>query len=368
VAEPLHLSRADARRLAVRAQLLAAPRPTDLLEVVRRLTFVQLEPTSPVAPSADLVLWSRLGATYRPQDLRDALDEQRLVELDSLARPAEDVSLHRAEMAAWPGVGDLKDWQRDLRRWVEVNDACRLDLLERLRGDGPLPASALPDTCVVPWRSSGWNDDRNVLMLLTRMAHRGEVAVAGQEGREKLWDLAERVYPDDPVVPYDEAVRERDRRRLRSLGIARGGRRAVPLEPVDVGDEGAVAVVEGTKGTWRVDATLLDQPFEGRAALLSPFDRLVADRRRTTEIFEFDYVLEMYKPAAKRRWGYYALPILYGDRLVGKLDARAHHDEGLLRVAAVHEDEPFETEVREAVHGEIDALAAWLGLQVELPA
>ena len=205
-------------------------------------------------------------------------------------------------------------------------------------------------------------------MLLTRMAHRGEVAVAGQEGREKLWDLAERIYPDDPVVPYDEAVRERDRRRLRSLGIARGGRRAVPLEPVDVGDEGTVAVVEGTKGSWRVDATLLDRPFEGRAALLSPFDRLVADRRRTTEIFEFDYLLEMYKPAAKRRWGYYALPILYGDRLVGKLDARAHRDEGLLRVAAVHEDEPFGAEVREAVHVEVEGLAEWLGLQVELPA
>lgn len=365
--EPLRLNRVDARRLAVRAQLLMLPRPVDLLDVVRRLTFVQLEPTSPIAPSADLVLWSRLGASYRPQDLRDALDEQRLVELDSLARPAEDVALYRAEMAAWPGVGELKEWQLELRRWVEANDACRLDLLERLRGDGPLPASALPDSCVVPWRSSGWNDDRNVLMLLTRMAHRGEVAVAGQDGREKLWDLAERVYPDDPVVPHDEALRERDRRRLRSLGIARAGRRVVPLEPVDVGEEGEVAVVEGTKGTWRVDTALLDQPFEGRAALLSPFDRLVADRKRTTEIFGFDYVLEMYKPVAKRRWGYYALPILYGDRLVGKLDARAHHDEGVLRVAAVHEDEPFADAVRDAVHAEIEALAEWLGLRVEMP-
>jgi uncharacterized protein len=351
----------------MRAQLLACPRPVGLLDVVRGLTFVQLEPTSPIAPSADLVLWSRLGAAYRPQDLRVALDEQRLVELDSLARPAEDVALYRAEMAAWPGVGDLKEWQRDLRRWVEANDACRLDLLERLRGDGPLPASALPDTCVVPWRSSGWNDDRNVLMLLTRMAHRGEVAVAGQEGREKLWDLAERIYPDDPVVPYDEALRERDRRRLRSLGIARAGRRVVPLEPVDVGEAGTMAVVDGTKGTWRVDPTLLDEPFEARPALLSPFDRLVADRKRTTEIFGFDYALEMYKPAAKRRWGYYALPILSGDRLVGKLDARAHRDEGVLRVAAVHQDEPFDQGVRDAVHAEVDALAAWLGLGVELP-
>jgi uncharacterized protein len=367
VPEPLRLSRVDARRLAVRAQLLACPEPVDMLDVVRRLTFVQLEPTSPIAPSADLVLWSRLGAAYRPQDLRDALDEQRLVELDSLARPAEDVALYRAEMEAWPGLGELQPWQLETRSWVEANNACRMDLLERLRGDGPLPASAIPDTCLVPWRSSGWNNHRNVLMLLTRLAHRGEVAVAGQAGREKLWDLAERVYPDDPVVPHDEALRERDRRRLRSLGIARAGRRVVPLEPVDVGEEGDVAVVEATKGTWRVDPTLLDQRFEARAALLSPFDRLVADRKRTTEIFGFDYALEMYKPAVKRRWGYYALPILYGDRLVGKLDARAHRDEGVLRVAAVHEDRPFDSAQHDAVRAEIDALAAWLGLEVDLP-
>jgi uncharacterized protein len=90
-----------------------------------------------------------------------------------------------------------------------------------------------------------------------------------------------------------------------------------PVDRIDVGDIGEPAVVEGVKGEWRVDPFWLDQPFSGRVALLSPLDRLVSDRKRMVELFDFDYQLEMYKPAARRRWGYFALPILYGDRLVG---------------------------------------------------
>jgi uncharacterized protein len=132
------------------------------------------------------------------------------------------------------------------------------------------------------------------------------------------------------------------------------------------------------KGAWRVDADALEwsisgEPFAGRTALLSPFDGLIRDRKRMVELFEFDYALEMYKPPAKRRWGYYALPILHGDRLIGKLDAAANHRDATLVVHAIHQDvpfEPFTTEVAESVDAEIDALAAWLGLErvgVRLP-
>ena len=158
-------------------------------------------------------------------------------------------------------------------------------------------------------------------MMLQKLVERGEVAAAGGQGRDRLWDLASRIYPDDPVPPEDEARRLLDERRLSALGIARASAAKLPMEPIDVGDAGEPAVVEGVRGTWRVDPAQLGQPFAGRAALLSPFDRLLADRKRMAELFEFDYILEMYKPAAQRRWGYYALPILYGDRLVGKLDA-----------------------------------------------
>ena len=121
-------------------------------------------------------------------------------------------------------------------------------------------------------------------------------------------------------------------------------------------------MVDGVKGTWRVDPDLLGQPFAGRAALLSPFDRLVHDRKRMVELFGFDYQLEMYKPAAKRRWGYFALPILSGDALVGKLDATADRKGGVLRVDAIHRDVPFTREMTRGVDAEIAALASWLGL------
>lgn len=361
------LSRADARRIAVRAQALTTQRPADLFETVRRLSLLQLEPTNAIAPSADLVLWSRLGtAHYSPQELRDAVNEQQLIELRGTVRPVEDLALYRADMAEWPGTGELRGWQEYRRAWVAVNEACRLDILERLRADGPLPSKELPDTCVQPWTSTGWNNNRNVAMMLDFLVQRGEVAVAGWDGRDKLWDLASRVYPDDPPVPSQEARRLRDERRLRALGIARSRGPECAAEPLDVGPAGEPAVVEGVRGEWRVDPALLGQPFAGRTTLLSPFDRLLHDRKRMAELFEFDYHLEMFKPAAKRKWGYYALPILHGDRLVGKLDARADRKAGVLRVTAVHRDVPFGKSMAASVDREIRDLANWLDLELDL--
>ncbi len=361
------LSRTQARRIAVQAQLLTKERPADLFETVRGLSLLQLEPTSAVAPSADLVLWSRLGSAYSPQELRDALDAQLLLELRGTVRPVEDIALYRADMAEWPGRGDLPGWKLGQQQWVRDNDACRRDILDRLRADGPLPARELPDTCARPWSSSGWNNNRNVTMLLHLMVQRGEVAVAGGMGRDRLWDLASRVYPDDVDIPAEEARRLRDERRLRALGIARSRGPECPVEPLDVREAGEPAVVEGVRGRWRVDPARLGQPFSGRAALLSPFDRLLHDRKRMADVYAFDYHLEMYKPAAARRWGYYALPVLYGDRLVGKLDARADRKAGVLRVAAVHRDVPFSKAMTAAVDAEIRDLARWLDLELVLP-
>jgi uncharacterized protein YcaQ len=169
------------------------------------------------------------------------------------------------------------------------------------------------------------------------------------------------------VPSVEEAERFKNERRLSALGIARAKATKMPVEPIDVSEAGEPAVVEGVKGEWRVDPAALGADFEGRTALLSPFDRLVHDRARAQELFDFEYVLEMYKPAAKRRWGYFALPVLHGDRLVGKVDAAADRKASVLRVNAIHEDVKFTREISKGVQAELEDLAAWLGLDTIEP-
>jgi uncharacterized protein YcaQ len=267
-----------------------------------------------------------------------------------------DLPLHLAEMELWP------PWE-ETRDWLEANELFRNEVLDILDADGPLPSRAVKATAQVPWQSSGWNADRNVRMMLSCLLSRGEVALNGRAGSQRQYDLAERVYPSGvDAVPLEEARAERDSRRLRGLGIARAKGTALPGEPIHVRDAGEPAVVEGVDGEWRVDPTQLGLDFEGRTALLSPFDPVVRDRVRMEALFEFEYVLEMYKPAAQRRWGYFALPILYGDRLVGKLDAIADRKASVLRVNAVHEDVRFTRAIAKGVQAELEDLAAWLGL------
>jgi uncharacterized protein YcaQ len=351
------LTKAQARRIAVRAQMLDANRPTDLVAVVQQLTMLQIDPTAAIAPSADLVAWSRLGSAYQPAHLTHALEEDRtLFELDAMVRPMSDLGLYLAGAAGFPSYDTSRAWLRD-------NDRFRRDILKLLRKSGPVASRDIPDTCVVPWASSGWTNNRNVTQMLEFLMMRGEVAIAGRVGRERVWDLPERVYPADVVVPSVEAAeRLKNERRLASLGIAREKTRAMPMEPTHVGEAGEPAVVEGVKGEWRVDPAALGQDFEGRTALLSPFDRLVHDRVRTEELFDFEYTLEMYKPAAKRRWGYFALPVLHGDRLVGKVDAKADRKASVLRVNAIHEDVKFTRAVTQGVQAELEDLTSWLGL------
>jgi uncharacterized protein len=351
------LTKAQARRIAVRAQLLDAPRPTELVPVVQQLTLLQIDPTAAVAPSADLVAWSRLGSAYQPAHLQQALEQDRtLFEHNALVRPMSDLGLVLA------GARTARSHERTAT-WIRDNDTFRRDILKLLRRSGPLSSRDIPDTCVVPWASTGWTNNRNVTQMLEFLMMRGEVAIAGRVGRERLWDVPARVYPADVVVPsVDEAHRVRNERRLASLGIARKKTTAMPIEPVDVGEAGEPALVEGTKGEWRVDPAALGGDFEGRTALLSPFDRLVYDRARAQELFDFEYTLEMYKPAAKRRWGYFALPILHGDRLIGKVDAVADRKTSVLRVNAIHEDVKFTRAMTKSVNEELEDMAAWLAL------
>jgi uncharacterized protein YcaQ len=359
-ATAVRLDQREAGRIAIRAQRLDGDRPRDLLPLVRQLTFLQVDPTSAIAPSADLIAWSRLGSGYSPDALRSALEVERTmfeqkaqedprIAPFALIRPVSDLCLYLDAMSSGP-PGERP------REWLKANAAFRRDVLARLRDAGPLLSRDIADTSTVPWTSSGWTHDQNVTKMLEFLAARGEIATAGRIGRQRTWDLAERVYPADiDVVPEADAKTLRNQRRLRSLGIAL---------PIVVGEAGLPAAVEGSELQWRVDPEALDQPFSGRTALLSPFDRLVHDRVRTRELFDFEYTLEMYKPAAARRWGYFALPILHQDRLVGKVDAIAERKAGILRVNAIHEDVPFNAAMSGDVRAELVELAGWLRLEV----
>lgn len=349
----------EARRIAVHAQLLDRPRPTDIVEVVERLTFLQIDPTAAIAPNADLVLWSRLGSSYNPADLVKALEHDRtLVETVAYIRPPHDVPSVIAEVNA-------AESHPFMAEWLAQNEPFRCDILALLDTRGPLLSREIPDTSVVAWPSSGWTNNRNTTKMLEALAHRGHIAISGRKGRQRYWDLPERVYPPDlPTLDLETAVAERNERRLAAVGIARASGPVSPTENPYVGPAGEEAVVAGVPGTWRVHPAYLGLPFSGRTALLSPFDRLVHDRVRTEQLFGFEYILEMYKPKDKRRWGYFALPILHRERLVGKLDARSDREGGRLVVNATHEDVPFSKTTTAAVRREIANLATWLGLDL----
>ena len=362
------LTKSQARQIAGRAQLLDAYRPSDFLAMGRHLTMLQLDPVAAIAPSADLVSWTRMGGAYRPEHLVAALEEDRtLYEVRAIIRPTVDLPLQTAAMHAWPfSSEDKRSWAAPgpiAHRWIAANASFRKDVLKLLRDRGPLLSRDIPDTSTVPWESTGWTGNRNVTQMLEFLSARGEIATTRRQGRQRMWDLAERVYPlVEEVVPLDEARRIMAARRLKSLGIARPETTGVAGERWIEEVAGERVEVEGTQGEWMLDPEASEGTFEGRTAILSPFDRLIHDRVRAQDLFDFEYYLEMYKPKDKRRWGYFALPILHHDHLIGKLDATADRKAGVMRVHAIHEDIRFTKAMTSAVHSEVASLASWIGL------
>lgn len=350
------LTRDEARRIAVRAQLLDADRPTDVVGVAEQLGAIKIDPTAPIAPAEQTILWSRIGASYEPAQLSQAAEMDRLLfECDGAFRPVSLLPLMLPAMRRWPS-------RASTREWLDANGRFRADVLARPRADGPLLASDIPDTAAVARTPDSWSGSNQVPHMLEFLQRQGEVAVAGREGRLRRWDLAERVYPANmPEYEFDEAERMLSERRLQAAGIAKKS----PWTPV--GDAGEPAVIEGSTRAYRVDPeaiAALDTDAGGRAAFLSPYDGMLFDRPRLKEIFEFEYVLEQFKPKAQRRYGYFAHPILLGDRFVGLLDAEVNRERETLTVNDVHELIPFDADEHEMVRAEVDTLAEWLGVTV----
>jgi len=288
------VSTEEARRIAVRAQLLDGS-ATSVLDTVRQLGYLQIDPISTVAPPQQLVLWSRLGP-YDVAELDRLLwEEKKLFEWNAFIRPIEDLPLMRARMRRRRGK---YAWERRSNEFLKANPRFKRYVLRELERRGPLLSRELDDNSVRTWKSHGWYGSRNVSVMLDILHGRGVVAIVGRRGGQRLWDLAERWYPETETIPLREAERLIAEKRFRALGVRRTG-------------DGWEAHPEATDGT-----------APDRVTLLSPFDRLIYDRDRAEELFDFRYRLEIYVPKAKREYGYYVLPILVGDRLVGRVEPR----------------------------------------------
>jgi len=283
------VSLAEARRIAVRSQLLDGS-ARNLLDTVRRLGFLQLDPISAVAPPQYLIPWSRLGSYDRAELDRLLWEERKLVEWRAFVYPMEDLPLLRARMREKP-------LNKNAYEWLAENRSFRRHVLRELEGRGPLLGREIEDHKALKREDHDWWGARKMGLMLEILAANGEVAVVGRRGNQRLWDLGERWYPDTEKIPWREAKELIDEKRFRALGVK----------------------IERGKLLVHPDANAAPVPAT-RTTFLSPFDRLIHDRARTEALWGFYYRLEMYVPKAKREYGYYVLPILRGDRLVGRIE------------------------------------------------
>ena len=392
LAIPLRL----ARRLAISRQRLAGPRPQPtregLLDVIGDLRYLQIDPISVVARSHQLVLWSRVGPYDRAE--LEALQWRDRAVFEYWAHGAsivltEDYPLHQLRMRRYPT--DRWAHGRRTRAWLEENKALRRHVLSRLRREGPLPLRAFEDRATVGWTSGGWTSGRNVERMLDVLWTQGKVVIAGRRGQQRLWGLAEDWFPTWTPrggLSEQEVIRRAAQWSLRALGVAtarqirdhftvahasslpsvlaklREARRIVSATVVT--DDGALP------GLWFVHAddvplleALLEGSWEPRTTLLSPFDNLIIDRARTEALFGFRFRMEIYVPKGLRQHGYYVLPVLHGDRLIGRADLRADRPRGVLAVNAIHTetDAPGDRATGRAVQGSLEELAGFVGAE-----
>ena len=386
----------QARRLAILKQRLAGPRPRPtpdgIVELIRDLGCVQIDPIRAVERTQYLVLWSRLG-NYDPAHLDTVLwEDKRLFEYWAHAASivlTENFQIHSSQMAvAHSGNGK---WDKQTRRWLKKNDELRKRVIDTLKENPPLSAAQIqpPDSSRrKPSKPGGWGTGTDASRLLARLWQQGEVVVAGRNGLRRFWTLADQWLPDwTPRQPLSdqEIVRRAAQISLKALGVGTPGHirnhfvrgHYDGLDDVLCGleSEGQIARVnvEGNDGQWpgdwyihKDDVSLLkwmDDNWSPRTVLLSPFDNLICDRARTLAMWDFDFTVEIYVPKGQRKYGYYVMPILQGDRLVGRIDLKMDRAMGTLVVNATYaeahaQDRPVAVE---SIAQSVEELARFLG-------
>ncbi len=336
------------------------------------------------------MLFARLGAGVGEEALEGAAYDARLL-FDAWAHEASlvataDLPLHLWAMRTWLSSPTTRAARA--REFLQANGAFCDELVAELRARGPLRARDLEDRSAEPWRHGWWTDEISARQTIARLLHMlwitGRIGVGRRVAGERLWDVFERCVPADalasaPALDDDAAERAAVLRAVRMLGVARPAhvrahflRRRYPrlAQTLDAlcADGGLARVgVQGLRGDWYAAPEDLDAVPElapgARTTALSPFDNLLCDRARAAELFDFDHRLEIYVPAAQRRWGYYVLPILRRERIVARADAVLDRDAGLLRVEALYlEPGPRRTPaLQRAIATALERLAAWRG-------
>jgi len=370
-----------ARRIAVRAALLDRRLPATengVLAIIRHFDGIQIDPTRTVERTQYLVPWSRLGS-YDRALLDRVVADRKAFEYDAFIVPVERLPELRRVARVWAaGKGD---WRQRARDFMAGNAAFRQSILDQLRAEGPLQSRQIDDSKVkVGWQSTGWTHGKNTTRMLEFMGARLDIVVAGRVGRERLWDLPERVWPAHaPTNELDEEQYEERRVmramerfgvatqqeiRLRAYGLSIPKARELLARLVEEGRLIPVGLPYPDKPApaFALPEALAEADhFEGRTTLLSPFDPLAYDRARTEHLFGFSYKLEMYKPKEEREFGHFVLPVVHGDRLVGRLDSERDRKTNELVVRRLHwEGKGPDRETRVAVEAAVADLAAFV--------
>ena len=395
--QPIVVTLEEARRLAVQAQRLAGPRPPasaeGVMEIFQALNCIQIDPLRAVERTQLLVLWSRLGG-FDPA-LLDRLQQEDRTIFEAWAHCAsyvltEDYPLFAQHMSDEHIGGGV--WGERIRTWMEANAALRGHILERLAADGPLATSDFEDIAAVPWESTGWNAGRNVTRMLEFLYHGGTIMAVGRQGNNKYWHLSERWLPasvDRSEWAEAAAVRKAAGKSLRALGIATAkqiknhfirsrypGLKERLAELVENGTALPARILGADGETWPDEwfihheslpalEAIRSGDWQPRTVLLSPFDNLICDRERTERLWDFYYRIEIYVPAAKRQYGYYVLPILHGDRLIGRMDSKLERKSGVHTVNALYAENKANVtgETGQALAATLGDLAGWIGAQ-----
>jgi uncharacterized protein YcaQ len=389
--EPIELTLAQARQLAIVKQRLggkqAKPTTAGIKDVARSIRVIQIDPISAVDRTQNLVLWSRIGAFDRKKFDNLVFADKFLFHYWAHAASlilTDDLPLHRWRMKSF--LDRSGKWHDLLKKWMEANRSFGDYVLRELRKHGEMRSRDFEDRSVGPWPAGGYGTSvQNVGRMLDLLWGVGKITIVGRDGGARVWGLFDGWLPESAsrdAPAQKSAVETAIQHSLRALGVAtpqhvaehytRGSYPDLPKVLAGLVEEGAVhpARVTGddghaVRGPWFVHSDdigaigRLDEASTPRTTLLSPFDNLICDRKRTELLWDFHYRIGIYTPKAQRKYGYYALPILHRDKLIGRVDSQVDRARGPLVVNALHFEPSVkpDREIGAAVMGALNELA-----------